>query len=153
MLHTRFKAESPVLKVGSCHGTQLKVTGLSALSRKPNLDKLGARPALFLFPVVQSLLTVLLGCSSSSLRPAPCTPPPPLRALCVKSFLLNLNSPCTVSRIATSHPYTDQTQEAPCRTVSKVNLSPSPVATRASAAPSPNASPSTAPTSPSATAP
>src|SRR6266478_4481092 len=46
MLHTRFKAESPVLKVGSCHGTQLKVTGLSALSRKPNLDKLGARPAL-----------------------------------------------------------------------------------------------------------
>src|SRR5579863_3457453 len=42
MLHTRFKAESPVLKVGSCHGTQLKVTGLSALSRKPNLDKLGS---------------------------------------------------------------------------------------------------------------
>src|SRR5579863_8505627 len=42
MLHTRFKAESPVLKVGSCHGTQLKVTGLSALSRKPNLDKLAA---------------------------------------------------------------------------------------------------------------
>src|SRR6266478_8052260 len=52
MLHTRFKAESPVLKVGSCHGTQLKVTGLSALSRKPNLDKLGASPAL-------------LGCSCS----------------------------------------------------------------------------------------
>src|SRR6266481_1453800 len=52
MLHTRFKAESPVLKVGSCHGTQLKVTGLSALSRKPNLDKLGACPAL-------------LGCSCS----------------------------------------------------------------------------------------
>src|SRR5258708_5821106 len=49
MLHTRFKAESPVLKVGSCHGTQLKVTGLSALSRKPNLDKLGACPALLGF--------------------------------------------------------------------------------------------------------
>src|SRR5579863_5401594 len=48
MLHTRFKAESPVLKVGSCHGTQLKVTGLSALPRKPNLDKLAAllRPSL-----------------------------------------------------------------------------------------------------------
>jgi hypothetical protein len=42
MLHTRFTAESPVLKVGSCHGTQLKVTGLSALSRKPNLDKPGS---------------------------------------------------------------------------------------------------------------
>src|SRR6202051_1867767 len=40
MLHTRFKAESPVLKVGSCHGTQPKVAGLSALSRKPNLDRL-----------------------------------------------------------------------------------------------------------------
>src|SRR5216683_2493411 len=39
MLHTRFKAESPVLKVGSSHGTQPKVTGLSALFRKPNLDK------------------------------------------------------------------------------------------------------------------
>ncbi len=47
MLHTRFKAESPVLKVGSCHGTQLKVTGLSALSRKPNLDKLAIHRALF----------------------------------------------------------------------------------------------------------
>src|SRR5579859_2950798 len=45
MLHTRFKAESPVLKVGSCHGTQLKVTGLSALSRKPNLDKLAIHRA------------------------------------------------------------------------------------------------------------
>src|ERR1700732_2595741 len=42
MLHTRFKAESPVLRVGSCHGTQPKVTGLSALPRKPNLDKLAA---------------------------------------------------------------------------------------------------------------
>src|SRR6266436_4241949 len=39
MLHTRFKAESPVLRVGSCHGTQPKVTGLSALPRKANLDK------------------------------------------------------------------------------------------------------------------
>jgi hypothetical protein len=42
MLHTRFKAESPVLEVGSCHGTQPKVTGLSAFFRKPNLDKLAA---------------------------------------------------------------------------------------------------------------
>src|SRR6202051_3405082 len=39
MLHTRFKAESPVLSVGSCHGTQPKLTGLSALPQKPNLDK------------------------------------------------------------------------------------------------------------------
>src|SRR5258708_31951639 len=39
MLHTRFKEDSPVLSVGSCHGTQPKVTGLSALPRKPNLDK------------------------------------------------------------------------------------------------------------------
>src|ERR1700747_1524126 len=44
MLHTRFKAESPVLKVGSRHGTQPTVTGLSAFSRKPNLDKPAALP-------------------------------------------------------------------------------------------------------------
>src|ERR1700740_1255166 len=44
MLHTRFKAESPVLKVGSRHGTQPTVTGLSAFSRKPNLDKPAAMP-------------------------------------------------------------------------------------------------------------
>src|ERR1700676_1671120 len=46
ILHARFKAESPVAKVGSRHGTQPEVTGLSALSRKPNLDKLERAPLL-----------------------------------------------------------------------------------------------------------
>src|SRR5580692_3896325 len=44
-LHTRPKAESAVPYLSSCHGTRRKAAGLSALSRKPNLDKLGACPA------------------------------------------------------------------------------------------------------------
>src|SRR5579863_9011957 len=58
MLHTRFKAESPVLKVGSCRGTQLKVTGLSALQRKPNLDKLAALLRPFFSSVAQAKVLI-----------------------------------------------------------------------------------------------
>src|SRR6267142_2625404 len=83
MLHTRFKAESPVLRVGSCHGTQPKVTGLSALPRKANLDK----PAACRAPTGCALplaVSVVREPSRGAILPSLGTGPPEFRrASCV----------------------------------------------------------------------